>query len=176
LAADSAATPQTLRLTARFAAQGLQFVPLACPVDDGSRYGRCCLDELALLLVGRALGSASTMCRVASEVRTFVLTDLVGSTALWDDEPKEMGAALERHDLLVEEVVVAAGGDLIRSKGEGDSTFSVFADPVAAVVAAADVVAELRRTAWPTASALTVRVGVHVGATKHRAGTGSEVL
>ena len=38
--------------------------------------------------------------RVASTmVRTFVLTDLVGSSGLWDHEPEEMAAALELHDL-----------------------------------------------------------------------------
>ena len=109
------------------------------------------------------------MTWVTSEVRTFVLTDVVGSTALWDQEPTEMAVALERHDALVAPIVAAAGGDLIRSKGEGDSTFSVFSDPLAAVVAACDIAAELRRTAWPTSSVLTVRVGVHVGIAKHRA-------
>ena len=97
-----------------------------------------------------------------------MLTDLVGSTALWEQEPTAMAAALERHDSLVEEVVVAAGGDLIRSKGEGDSTFSVFSDALAAVVAACDLAAELGRTEWPTRAALKVRVGVHVGAAEHR--------
>ena len=59
---------------------------------------------------------------------------------------------------------------MIQSKVEGDSTFSVFDDPLGAVVAAAEVVAELARTPWPTSSALNVRAAVHFGAAEHRAG------
>jgi predicted ATPase/DNA-binding SARP family transcriptional activator/class 3 adenylate cyclase len=104
-------------------------------------------------------------------VRTFVLTDLVGSTGLWDQEPHEMGDALELHDSIVESVIAGGGGSLIQSTGEGDATLSVFADPLAAVVAAAEVVAQLDRTVWPTSSALTVRAAIHIGAAEHRAGT-----
>jgi class 3 adenylate cyclase len=56
-------------------------------------------------------------------VRTFLLTDLVGSTALWDEEPGEMAAALEKHDSLVESVIAAARGSLVQSKGKAIPPF-----------------------------------------------------
>jgi class 3 adenylate cyclase len=45
-----------------------------------------------------------------SGVVTFVLTDVVGSTELWDAEPDAMSIALARHDQIVAEAVAAAGG------------------------------------------------------------------
>src|SRR5262249_17941106 len=76
---------------------------------------------------------------MAYELRAFMLTDLEASTELWDLDPARMSAALELHDELIERVVEKAGGSLIRSKGEGDSTFSVFVDPADAVEAARTV-------------------------------------
>jgi predicted ATPase/class 3 adenylate cyclase len=99
-----------------------------------------------------------------------VLTDLVGSTELWDSDPVAMAEALERHDALVTRVVDEAGGELIRSKGEGDSTFSVFADPLRATRAAFGIVRSMDAIEWPTEAALTMRLGVHVGPAQHRGG------
>lgn len=57
---------------------------------------------------------------------TFMLTDVEGSTRLWEEHPEQMVPALARHDALVAEEVARAGGTLIRTKGEGDSAFAVF--------------------------------------------------
>ena len=73
-----------------------------------------------------------------SGVVTFLLTDIVGSSALWDEAPDAMAVALERHDSMIAEVVAAHGGTLLKSKLEGDATVSVFArasDGVAAALA-----------------------------------------
>ena len=59
-------------------------------------------------------------------VVSFVLTDVVGSTELWERASGEMAAALARHDEIVRTAVTAEGGAVMKSKGEGDSTFSVF--------------------------------------------------
>ena len=40
-----------------------------------------------------------------------------------------MAVALARHDELVEQVVTSRGGRLIKTRGEGDATFSVFERP-----------------------------------------------
>jgi hypothetical protein len=40
-----------------------------------------------------------------------------------------MGRALARHDRLVETSVANHRGRLVKTKGEGDSTFNVFANP-----------------------------------------------
>ena len=52
---------------------------------------------------------------------TFLFSDVVGSTALWESNPKEMSRAMRLHDALVEAAVQAAGGALVRPRGEGDS-------------------------------------------------------
>jgi class 3 adenylate cyclase len=57
---------------------------------------------------------------------TFLLTDVEGSTALWEQAPEAMRAALGRHDALFEQSVQQHGGIHIRPRGEGDSRFAVF--------------------------------------------------
>jgi hypothetical protein len=54
--------------------------------------------------------------------RSFVLTDIVDSVWLWERDAELMSKAVARHDAMISREVVAAGGTLVRSKGEGDST------------------------------------------------------
>jgi DNA-binding CsgD family transcriptional regulator len=80
-------------------------------------------------------GGVGSQLLPAGYARSFVLTDIVGSVSLWERDPGPMSAAVARHDAIIGGEVVAAGGTLVRSKGEGDSTFSVFAHPAEAVAA-----------------------------------------
>jgi hypothetical protein len=66
----------------------------------------------------------------------FLLTDVEGSTALWEEVPEAMRGALARHDELVEAAVVEHGGTNVKPRGEGDSRFAVFAGAADAVPAA----------------------------------------
>jgi class 3 adenylate cyclase len=43
-------------------------------------------------------------------VVSFVLTDMVDSTAMWDAHPQAMAETLARHDALVGEVMASHGG------------------------------------------------------------------
>ena len=61
-----------------------------------------------------------------SGVVTFVFTDIVGSTRLWESVPAEMDRALARHGEIVTAAMAAHGGVVLRERGEGDSTFSFF--------------------------------------------------
>lgn len=70
---------------------------------------------------------------------TFLLTDIEGSTVAWEIDPEAMGVALARHDELVQHVVTARGGRLVKTRGEGDATFSVFERPSSAAAAALEV-------------------------------------
>ena len=70
---------------------------------------------------------------------TFLLTDIEGSTAAWEADADAMAVALARHDELVEQVVTSRGGRLIKTRGEGDATFSVFERPSAAAAAAIEL-------------------------------------
>lgn len=62
-----------------------------------------------------------------------------------------MAKALALHEQIAAAVVGGAGGVLLRWRGEGDSTFSVFTDPViaVAVAVAVDFQRALRRATWP---------------------------
>jgi predicted ATPase/class 3 adenylate cyclase len=102
--------------------------------------------------------------------RSFVLTDIVGSVSLWERDATVMSEAVAQHDVMVEREVIAAGGELVRSKGEGDSTFSVFAHPAQAVAAADAVQRAIASQAWPTAAPLRLRAGVHTGDAEPRDG------
>jgi predicted ATPase/class 3 adenylate cyclase len=101
---------------------------------------------------------------------TFLLTDIEGSTRLWESEPEAMEVALERHDRLLAEVIESHGGAVVTSRGEGDSFFAVFPSAVSAVEAAGMCQLRLGREAWPTSSALRVRMGLHTGEVRLRGG------
>lgn len=100
-----------------------------------------------------------------SGVLTFLMTDVVDSTVLWESAPGLMDAALTRHDQLIESVVQQFGGFVLKHRGEGDSTFCVFA--VAADAAAAAIEAQRRIAAetWDDATPISVRMGLHTGET-----------
>jgi predicted ATPase/DNA-binding SARP family transcriptional activator/class 3 adenylate cyclase len=102
--------------------------------------------------------------------RTFLLTDIVDSVSLWERDPPAMSDAVARHDALVHDAVGASGGELVRTKGEGDSTFSVFDHPAKAVAAAVAVQDAVGGQKWPTAVPLRVRAGVHTGDAEPRDG------
>jgi predicted ATPase/class 3 adenylate cyclase/Tfp pilus assembly protein PilF len=95
---------------------------------------------------------------------TFLLTDVVGSTRLWEERPDDMAAALADHDAHLAGVVTRHGGELLKSRGEGDSTFSVFDDPIGAVNAALDGQREL------AGGLFQVRMAIHTGDAEQRAG------
>ncbi|MDQ4074669.1 MAG: adenylate/guanylate cyclase domain-containing protein [Chloroflexota bacterium] len=101
---------------------------------------------------------------------TFVFTDLVGSTALWEQYPEGMWAAMRRHDALVEGVVEAHGGQVVRPRGEGDSRFAVFALASDAVAAAYALGQALAAESWPLPIPLTVRMALHTGEAELQAG------
>lgn len=94
---------------------------------------------------------------------TFVLTDVEGSTSLWERQPDRIAAALVRHDALIEEAISANGGILLKARGEGDSTFSVFGDAVSATRAIAAAQRAVADEPWDTEPPLRVRAAVHTG-------------
>jgi predicted ATPase/class 3 adenylate cyclase len=98
-----------------------------------------------------------------SGVVTFLMTDIEGSTRLWEEAPDAMRAALARHDAIAAHVVAGHAGFVIKPRGEGDSTFSVFARATDAVHAARALQSALAEEPWPDAARLRVRVAVHTG-------------
>jgi class 3 adenylate cyclase len=98
------------------------------------------------------------------------LTDIVGSVGLWERDAESMAQAVAHHDAIIGRAVAAAGGVLVRSKGEGDSTFSVFAHPAEAVVAAVAVQEAIAAEPWPLELPVRVRAGMHTGDAEPRDG------
>jgi class 3 adenylate cyclase len=97
--------------------------------------------------------------------RTFVFTDIVGSTqlleSLGDDKWRRL---LARHDELVRAQVLEAGGEVIKQTGDG--FFAAFDQPRAAIQAAVGV----QRALDAEVVAPDVRIGVHTGGAFHPAG------
>lgn len=103
------------------------------------------------------------MVGLPSGTVTFLLTDVEGSTALWEQAPAAMRVALSRHDHLFEVAVRDHDGAHIRPRGEGDSRFAVFASVADAVSAALTIQRAFAVEPWPTPCAIKVRIGVHTG-------------
>ncbi len=101
-------------------------------------------------------------------VLTFCMTDIEGSTALWDTNPGAMAQALVRHDELIAASVEAAGGRFIKAMGEGDSTVSVFVDPLDALDAALAINRRLESDPRPEGPSLRVRAALHTGEAERR--------
>ncbi len=79
------------------------------------------------------------MPELPSGTVTFFLTDLEGSTRLWEEHPEQVREAVARHDRLAGAIIDGHEGTLLKSRGEGDSLFAVFARPSDAVAAALDL-------------------------------------
>jgi len=99
---------------------------------------------------------------------TFLLTDIEGSTRLWEEHHEAMARALAIHDRLISTVVVDHGGRLVKAKGEGDSSFSVFDRPASAVAAALELQRALAAEPWPLPAPLAVRIAIHAGDAQKR--------
>jgi predicted ATPase/class 3 adenylate cyclase len=101
---------------------------------------------------------------------TLLLTDVEGSTRLWEQHPESMRSALARHDELVEQAVGENAGQVVRPRGEGDSRFAVFVRASDAIVAAAGIQRALHDEPWPLPVPLRVRIAVHTGEVDLRGG------
>jgi DNA-binding SARP family transcriptional activator/class 3 adenylate cyclase len=94
---------------------------------------------------------------------TFLLTDIEGSTALWDQDPEAMSKAIERYEEVVARTVEAQGGQIVKSRGEGDSTLSVFLRPSDAAAAAIELQKNLLAEEWPGGLRVPTRMALHTG-------------
>src|ERR1700761_6750772 len=101
---------------------------------------------------------------------TFLLTDIEGSTAAWEADADAMAVALARHDELVEQVVTSRGGRLIKTRGEGDVTFSVFERPSGAAAAAIELQEAIAGEPWALRDPMRIRIALHTGEVELRDG------
>src|ERR1700682_6406152 len=101
---------------------------------------------------------------------TFLMTDVEGSTRLWEREPEAMRRALSRHDSIIAACIQQYNGYLVKSKGGGDSVFAVFPHVRDAVSAALFAQCALAIEHWATSSTLSVRMAIHTGQIELREG------
>lgn len=113
---------------------------------------------------------ASQQMSAVTRAVTFLLTDIEGSTAAWEADADTMATALARHDEIVEQVVTFRGGRLIKTRGEGDATFSVFDRPSAAAAAAVELQEAILHESWTLAEPMRIRVALHTGEVEFRDG------
>jgi predicted ATPase/class 3 adenylate cyclase len=100
--------------------------------------------------------------------RTFVFTDVEGSTRLWERAPEAMRPALERHDAILHRAITDAGGEVVKTTGDG--LMAVFGAPASALTAAIAAQQAFHVERWPDACQIRVRMGVHTGEAATRGG------
>jgi class 3 adenylate cyclase len=101
--------------------------------------------------------------RVPQGVVTFLLTDVEGSSRLWEKDVEAMRASIALNNELLERSVAAAGGVRPFEPGEGDSAVVVFAEASAALSCALDLQRRLGAAEWPEGFELRVRIALHSG-------------
>jgi putative nucleotidyltransferase with HDIG domain len=104
---------------------------------------------------GRATGDALLV------TRTFLFTDIVGSTALWERESEPMRKALHLHDELLTAAVLRFHGRVFKTAG--DAFCAAFERATDGVSAAYEIQQGIEAEVWPTHTPLRLRMALHTG-------------
>ena len=104
-----------------------------------------------------------------TETLTFLFSDIVDSSKLWDEHPEPMRGALGVHNKILRTAVDENGGSIVKDRGDG--FLAVFGGASDAISAAIEVQQRLAETDWDEPiGALRVRLGVHTGTAEARDG------
>lgn len=95
---------------------------------------------------------------LSQNMPVFMLTDIEGSTELWDTYHKTMLTALMRHNAILEEQIPAHGGRILELRGDGVKAVFETGDPLACVIA---IQRAFERTDWGEIGTLKIRIGLH---------------
>ena len=104
---------------------------------------------------------------------TFLLTDIEGSTQLWERYPQAMPPALICHGLLLQQAITDHGGVVFKTVGDG--VYAAFATAPAALAAAFQAQQMLAAEDWTRSglangARLKVRMALHTGTAEQRDG------
>jgi predicted ATPase/class 3 adenylate cyclase/DNA-binding CsgD family transcriptional regulator len=97
---------------------------------------------------------------------TVMLTDVEGSTSVRESAPKVMGAAVARHDELLDEVISRHGG--MRRRQDGNGVVAAFTRASDAVAAALDLQRGFHSEGWPDGVSVKLRIALHTAETQRR--------
>ena len=97
---------------------------------------------------------------------SFLFTDIVGSTRLWERFPNSMGAALARHDALMRVACEVHSGHVFKTVG--DAFCVAFKTPGNALLAAIHAQRALCSAEWEETGPIAARMGIHTGTAEYR--------
>lgn len=100
--------------------------------------------------------------------RVFLMTDVVGSTALWELHENLMPTVLARHDEIVHGAVSDAGGRVFKHTGDG--MIAMFDDGEPAIGAARAACGALAGESWSVPDGIRIRTSLHAGPATERDG------
>ncbi|MBW3590067.1 MAG: tetratricopeptide repeat protein [Actinobacteria bacterium] len=103
------------------------------------------------------------MTKLPTGTVTLLMTDIEGSTRLWEVHPSSMPGAIRRHHEIVHEEIERHGGIRPADQGEGDSVLAAFDRASGAVSCALHVQRRLVEERWPEGIELKVRIALHTG-------------
>jgi predicted ATPase/class 3 adenylate cyclase len=103
----------------------------------------------------------TTLSSQSVQIRTFLYTDLEGSTRLWGQFPDSIGAAIARHDEILRYAVEKCAGSIFRVVGDG--ICAVFVNASQALEAALQAQIALQAEPWGEIGSLNVRMAIHTG-------------
>lgn len=92
---------------------------------------------------------------------TFLFTDVVDSSGLWERHHDATEAAMANHDAIVNHLVATHDGIVVKHTGDG--AFAVFASAIDAAKASLDLNATLLARDWGLHEPFLVRLGLHTG-------------
>src|SRR5829696_5978685 len=101
-----------------------------------------------------------------SGVLAFLITDIEGSTQRWEAWPEAMRVAMARHDHLVREALLRAGGHVFRTAG--DAFYAAFVSPSDAIAAALAAQQALGGEDFSDVGGIKVRMAIHAGPAESR--------
>jgi predicted ATPase/class 3 adenylate cyclase len=110
------------------------------------------------------------MAALPEGIVAFLLTDLEGSTRLWEDRPGAMRKAMVMHDAIIGAAVQRHGGSLVEVGREGDSILAVFRKTAGAAGCALEIQREIAAAVWPPEVTLRLRIAIHAGEAQLRGG------
>lgn len=98
--------------------------------------------------------------------RTFLFTDVEGSTKLWERFPEGMRTALARHDEIMRQAARAHDGHVFKTIG--DAFCVAFLSPEQAALAAIEAQRGLQAEDWGEVGAVKARMSLHLGTVEMR--------